>query len=387
VSILLLVGAAVRGDIGGDFSELEGQVTRNPSDLASRRDLAEAYAARGFTEEAVAQYFAILKQQPSEGQARERAAELIRQHMPQWLPPEAEEISPFAHAVSELTLPDPVTKKPVTHRLLRTTEAFHALGPGDGVLTDPVHQWHFSGVGYGYAWDARASRWVMKVRVCSDPAAASRLADDALIALLCFYEVARDYARCDPTRPDGEPIALWLTAEGKPGGESVGRNLYLTAVNVPRAPTEWLREIAHEYGHICLPGMGGFTKTADPWVDGDLGELLLSKWLAATSQPSGLTWQIRDAEDTAAARRRSLVSKAIGKPDPARLRPSDGGARDYFLGLVLRVEENAGPRFLAEALGRCPRGKPADFITAADALAKEHALNAWSERVPAQRRS
>jgi hypothetical protein len=148
-------------------------------------------------------------------------------------------------------------------------------------------------------------------------------------------------------------------------------------MDTPRAPAEWLREAAHEYGHIAFPGMGGFTKTEDPWVDGDLGELLLIKWAAANGQPPGLTWSLQEAEAIAAARRRSLIAKAKGKVNLARLKPPTAAARDYFLGLVLRVEASAGPRFLAEALARCPRGKPADFITAANALAKERGLTLW----------
>jgi hypothetical protein len=295
--------------------------------------------------------------------------------MPVWLPAEADDVAPFSHTVLDLWLTDPLTHQQTPYRLLRTDRAFFAAG--NGVLPDPVHHWRFFGVDYGYLWSPAQSRWVMKVRAYQHPAVDAALAGDALTAVLTFHLVASHYGRFDPTRPHGEPIDLWLTTEGKPGGESVGRNLYLTAVGTARVPAEWLREIAHEYGHIAFPGMGGFTKTEDPWVDGDLGELLLIKWAAANGQPPGLTWSLQEAEAIAAARRRSLIAKAKGKVNLARLKPPTAAARDYFLGLVLRVEASAGPRFLAEALARCPRGKPADFITAANALAKERGLTLW----------
>jgi hypothetical protein len=362
----------------GSASSAEGSerlVLQAPADRAARGELAESYASQGLIEEAVAQYLAILKQRPDDEHARTRAQELIGDRMPAWLPAEADDVAPFPHTVLDLRLTDPRSRRQTPYRLLRTDRAFFTAG--NDVLPDPVHHWRFLGIDYGYLWNPAQSKWVMKVRAYQHPAVDASLARDALTAVLTSHVIASHYGRFDPTRPHGEPIDLWLTTEGKPGGESVGRNLYLTAVETPRSPAEWLREIVHEYGHIAFPGMGGFAQTDDPWVDGDLGELLLIKWAAANGQPPGLTWPLQDAEAIAAARRRSLIAKAKGKVNLARLKPHDRDARDYFLGLALRVEAAAGPRFLAEALARCPHGKPTDFIAAANALAKERGITLW----------
>lgn len=93
----------------------------------------------------------------------------------------------------------------------------------------------------------------------------------------------------------------------------MGRDLYLYAAGVACPPGEWLRELAHEYGHIALPGIGGFTRTDDPWADGELGELLFIKWLAASGE-SVLPWSVKEAEDIARPRRERLISQAAACP-------------------------------------------------------------------------
>jgi len=352
-------------------------VRQHPTEASSSRRLADAYAEQGFVEEAVAQYLALLKHNPSDDEARARVSELVARKMPSWLPPEAADVAPFDTAASSLKLADPkVTKTPIICRFLRTTEAF-AAPQGEG--RDRVHGWAFPLVDYGYVWDGGTGRWVMRARVHRSAAVGSPMADDALLAVLSLYAVAREYLFCDPTRQGGEPVDLWLAVDGQPGAKAVGRNLYLYAVGVPRTGGEWLREVAHEYGHMALPGVNGFTRSDDPWADGQLGELLFAKWLAGNGEGavSSQSLPIRDAEATARARREALISQARGRPDLRRLEGADYRARDYFLGLALRVEAAAGPRFLGEALLRSPRGSAAHFVWAAEGLAKERGTTLW----------
>ena len=73
----------------------------------------------------------------------------------------------------------------------------------------------------------------------------------------------------------------------------------------------------------------------------------------------------------ARARREALMAAAAGAVDEERLKGTDEEARDYFLGLALRVEEEMGPRFLGEALRRCARGTAGEFVESARRLAKE----------------
>lgn len=66
----------------------------------------------------------------------------------------------------------------------------------------------------------------------------------------------------------------------------------------PRSEVEWLREIAHEYGHVSLAPMGRFRPPLEPFGNGYLGETLAMLWVAASPQsfdasafapPSGLS--------------------------------------------------------------------------------------------------
>jgi hypothetical protein len=454
-ALLLAIAFSAHADVGGELSPLERAVGRRPYNLDARRELADAYDAAGFIEEAIAQRLTIIEQDPGDAEAPARINQLLARRAPRWLPEAAARIAPFARAPFDITLAGPDGARPSTGRFLLVAPP----AVSEDGQRDPLHGWPFAQSQYAYAWDAAASRWVLKIRAHAGAGTDAQLLGSALRALVSFYHTALVYLRRDPTATS-EPVDMWLTDQGSPGARSIGNNIYLYAASTPRTPAEWLREIAHEYGHIALPGVGGFTISDDPWADGDLGELLFVKWLAAchpesvgqelascrpschperdchpersegsrrsspapaerepvadpspptschrgggakspdchcepprlqqgdearaaisaTAQPLHLPWPIADAERIAAARRQSLIAAAAGKPDPARLKAHDTAARDYFLGLALRVEAAAGPRFLAESLSRCPRGTAPGFVKAVNALAKERGVTVW----------
>jgi len=395
-----------RAQVGGEFGNLERSVSAHPHDLEARRTLAEAYARQGLIEEAVAEYLALLACDPNHADARERIKALVAEQMPSWLPAEVEQAAPFPLQVFDLNLADPAKAgAQVPYRLLVTQAGFP---PGEGYRTDRLHKWTFPNVEYGYAWDPKAERWVMKGRVHWARPEDQTLAQNTIKSSLSLWCAAKEYLDRDPTRPWGQPVDLWLTERGEPGARAMGRDVYLYATGTPRAPEEWWRELAHEYGHVALPGIGGFTETDDPWADGELGELLFIKWLARR-QTGGLgegqemsrlrppaadygaqdscptrwlPWSVEAAEKIAAARRQALIAQAGGQPDLSRLRGKDAKARDYFLGLALRVEAAAGPRFLGEALAKCPRGRPEQFASVVQKLARQRGLAVWAEQQP-----
>ena len=135
-----------------------------------------------------------------------------------------------------------------------------------------------------------------------------------------------------------------------------------------------MRQVAHEYGHVALPGIGGFTETDDPWADGHLGELLFPKWLAESGVPGWVPWSVARREREAARERERLRGlwscdelRALWQEQTPAAEPLDGddaAARDRFLGLALHVEATEGPSFLGRALRRCPRGRPGEFVEA-----------------------
>ncbi len=473
-----LEGSAGRCATEWGLAELERLVAVAPEDRELRLRLAAAYEERGLLEAAVAEHLAMLARQPEDEEARRRAEELVEERMPRWLPEAAEQVAPFKRTALQLELeragqetrfprlrsgqacpteptrdggvgrPRPTNAggaqesrptnaggaqesrpigqgaKKVSYRLLVTEEGFAAR---EGERWDEVHQRGLPWVDYGYVWEAGQGRWVMKVRVHWRDVEDGELAREALRATLAFYCVAREYLGCDPTA-GGKLVDVWLGTRGRPGARAVGGSVYLYSVGTPRAPAEWVRQVAHEYGHVALPGIGGFTETDDPWADGHLGELLFPKWLVGSGVPEWMPWSVEEWEAEAREERARLMGiwprEELGgllwqeasscrtqeqwqeasscrtqeqwqEQAPAE-RGSWGGrrqapaehalsgraeeARDCFLGLALHVEEAAGPRFLGEVLRRCPRGTATEFAAAVERLAEERGMEVWWAR-------
>lgn len=353
MALLLPVSPCLSG-IGAEYTVLEEQVAAYPSDLDARRRLARAYASGGFVEEAAEQYLAVLSLDPEEADTRSALTTLLRTRMPVWLPATVTHLKPFPVDTAKLSLRDTTQQD---WELLWTA----SLDAHEGERADRLHHWSFPRVAYGYVWEQQARRWQMRVRVHHTEAA--EIADASLRTMLALYAVVQAHTHLDPTGNWKTPVDLWLAEQGHPGGHSSGRSVYLYSIHTSRAPEEWLRELAHEYGHTTLPGIGGFTRTDDPWADGELGELLFLKWLAAAGA-DWLPWSVKTAEDSARPRREQLIAGANGELDLGRLGAGDLRARDYFLGLALKVEAVSGPRRLAETLLRCRRGTAAQFAAA-----------------------
>ena len=359
---LLALSGLAAGAVGGEFADLEGRVAGEPGDLRARRALAEAYAARGFVEESVAQYAAILGAEPEDAGARTQAEILLNRRMPRWLSADTPAAALFEHACYDLRTEGGI------YRFLGTTARFAAH---EGERFDGVHEWRFPSVEYGYVWEAAAARWELRARCHTGEGIAPETADKVLAAVLVFHGLVRSHLNCDPTRVRRRPIDVWVTQEGPRGARAVGTDIYAYAAHVPRPPEEWLRVLAHEYGHVSFPGIGGFEATDDAYADGYLAELLLPKWLAAATVPQGMPWPVEGWQAEARAKRAALMAAAEGELDEERLRGSDRAARDYFLGLALRTEERCGSRRLGEALKQSAGGGARQFAVAVRALAPD----------------
>jgi len=367
---LLLISPAL-AQIGGEYADQEAYVAAHPNDTASRLDLAQAYAAHGFVEDAAAAYLAVLAQ-GRDDDATAGLQDVLARKMPTWLPDSAAQVAPFPVETLELRFPAAEGRPATRGRALFTPGGFAAH---EGERSDRIHGWAFANVAYGYVWEDSRARWELRVRLHSTSAADRTLVRGALQTSLALIVTGRAFLDLDPTRVWQRPLGIWLAEGGTPGAQGSARDLYFYAIATPRDPAEWFREFAHEYGHAVLPGIGGFTKTDDAYADGNLGELLFPKWLA-TATPEGLVWPVAPAEQAAAATRARLMSRAP-KPHPALLGGKDLKARDHLLGLALRVEAQAGPRFLAEVLSRCPRGNAKRFVAEATKLAKARGLTLW----------
>jgi hypothetical protein len=332
---------------------------------ATRRMMASRYEIHGLVEKAVAEYLKILAEDPDDPQARQRVNALVAAQMPTWLPKEAESAAPFPHEAIELKFDAIGEGAQGEYHLLLTRGAFAAQ---EGQRWDELHEKGFALIDYAYLWHPVKQRYEVRVAAHWEDSSQTELAQAALRAVAVFHCLAREYLGFDPTGRWGDPVDIWVTQKGEPGARAQGRSIYLYASQTPRPPGEWLREVAHEYGHVSFPGLGGFEDTDDPWVDGHLAELLFPKWLASCGTPEWLPWDVEAWTSEAAQRRALLLStfRSAG-PDGALLEGKDAAARDHFLGLVLEVEDRVGPQTFGEVLKKCPQGTVQHFMTAAEA--------------------
>ena len=367
------------------FSVCWGQM---PDQADVHRMAAIQYEIPGLVDEAVAEWIKVLALSPQDAEARARVDALVKKQMPRWLPEEAETAAPFKCEVLRWSWHEqgsPATagghpprnglgKIPALQgaRFLVTAVDFAAR---EGERWDELHERGFAHTDYGYVWTETMRRYEARVVVHWEEPSQNELAQKALRATLVFYTLAREQLGFDPTRPWGDPVDIWVTSKGEPGARAQGRSIYLYAAKTERPPGEWLREIAHEYGHVSFPGIGGFTETSDPWADGELAELLFAKWLGAGA-PEWMPWSVTEWEADATEERGRLMGM-WGEEEVARvgqdrgsaervgrLAGADEKAKDAFLGLALRVEDARGPRYLGEVLKKCPRGTAAQFVRA-----------------------
>jgi hypothetical protein len=153
-------------------------------------------------------------------------------------------------------------------------------------------------------------------------------------------------------------VNVWINHEGKAGAEEYRGNILVYALDEPRAPAEWVRELAHEYGHLTLPNMGPFTEP-EKYASGYLGERLFLKWMLydnaqadAWDQPvSGAAYM---ANQVVPLRNRYLDAG----PGAAASEKTDTAGMDFFIGQMLTIEAAQGPAFLRQVLNRFTTPRP-----------------------------
>lgn len=196
-----------------------------------------------------------------------------------------------------------------------------------------------------------------------------------------------DVYLCFGGEPGCEQLFLADPTEGPPGGPAPRvNNIYVYQVTTFTDALEMMREIAHEYGHASLPPVGPFSGP-EPWANGDLGERLYMKWLAADLARNRLS-----TEDTLGAtldRVRGYLDKyvtplvnkvAVQGPDFKAMEGDGPDAFDAYLGLALYAEAVMPERVLARSL-LLGAGKAADYLKGLEQAAAEHGK--WTARVPA----
>ncbi len=193
-----------------------------------------------------------------------------------------------------------------------------------------------------------------------------------LTRLFAYYELHLGIAL--PT----EPTSVYLCETGPAGAETFGDALFFYDVAKERPALEWMREAAHETGHLLLPRMGRFI-APETWASGHAGERLAFQWLA---QESGLVtdapWPSSAAQDHLPAlwddsplplaryraeRCRPLLDTwAQAGPDAPQLTNDSEPGLSYLCGFLLWVQAAHDDPLLAATLTRAGGTNATDFL-------------------------
>ena len=242
---------------------------------------------------------------------------------------------------------------------------------------EPQHHQSFAKVVYVYTVDGESSRLFCAVHYPgeADAALAARIA--RLLALAhqtLTRETGQEAANGDA------PFDVWLCPSGGSGGEQWRDNIYLYDLDTPRSSIEWLRETVHEYAHLALPAVGGYT-APDYWANGYLGERLLVRWLERSPDGPARVEALWGDFSGAPNFDRLLIApplalyKKIG-PSPAWLARRDEAGMRYLIGQALTFDDKYGAQRLGDAFRRLPHFHQATAKDFAAALSESLSASA-----------
>ncbi len=180
-----------------------------------------------------------------------------------------------------------------------------------------------------------------------------------------------------PQQAEEHIVRVWMCETGPTGAEQYGDDIFVYDVARDRRPVEWLREIAHEWGHYALPRMGRFAEP-EPYASGVLGEVLFLQLLAAESGlvvgepwPSeraqaavGGLWgngKVELAEYLTQMRHDTLDLWLERGPNSELAAGLGEDAFNYLIGAMLWIEAAHGHEMLRATLLKAPGESPADF--------------------------
>ncbi|HWD41075.1 MAG TPA: hypothetical protein VG944_19660 [Fimbriimonas sp.] len=181
-----------------------------------------------------------------------------------------------------------------------------------------------------------------------------------------FYHGVLFTYLCQGGKPGGEEIAgndlqvdgdrvetFAVNEQGMPlarravgGGGEIGKALtvYIYDIGTFSKPMEMAREVAHEYGHAALPGVGGYSEP-EYWANGYLGEKLFLKHAAeamtrgdlipddvmGVTLPQIKSWLKTNVDPL-------VEDAAVHGPFDPRLRDTSTVGMGYYIGLALYMD-------------------------------------------------
>ena len=198
-------------------------------------------------------------------------------------------------------------------------------------------------------------------------------------------------------------VDVWLSRDsaagtsghGPVGGKAVGTDVYVFDTGAPRSRIEWVRTLAHEWGHLTLsvPAAEGF-RAPEFSASGFLGERLFLKWLRE-EQAGGKNAPLDDGTDSAGLDlyHQRQVAPLIARfqvlgPEAPVMSGTDVAAMDLYIGAVLAADSALGSETAGRGLFSVLGKRPRDFVEAlADAIRSSASLGvrlpAWVPFAPA----
>ncbi len=224
--------------------------------------------------------------------------------------------------------------------------------------------------------------YMLRFHVHAQEAAALPVARRAAHFLAALWLLARQ--RVGPTwaAVGRKPVEVWLTRSLPGGGAAANGSMVVYEALAPRSDLEWARTLAHEYGHLILPGAGGFAEP-EPWSNGVLGERLFLGWLrddlvAGRLSPASVAFAgIADLEYYCERQVQPLLDAACEQwPDTETLAGRGKAAMNAFTGLMLAIDRTLGAAALYGLLDHLVDGAKAEQ----DGPAFLSAFRLWLER-------
>ncbi|MBI3922982.1 MAG: hypothetical protein HY318_16290, partial [Armatimonadetes bacterium] len=231
-------------------------------------------------------------------------------------------------------------------------------------VNDLTDAWRFNRVTYGYLQENKEDEWSLRFRVFYISSFLARSGKDyaplsrtiCRIALQVYASVKDNMNLVSPHEPD--PIVdLWLCELGEAGAKQplqAPGHIYFHDINHERVWSEWMREMAHEYGHLVLPALGGFTSASEPIANGEIGEKLFMPWIrdSVLLRPDELKQEDRQQLEAYVLTETEEDLKLFmheGPESPLVLDRTNWGVRQAT-GFCLWISRTHGPLFLNSCL-------------------------------------
>lgn len=218
--------------------------------------------------------------------------------------------------------------------------------------------WVFPHMLYAYSYDQKNQCWRLCFRVMWQDVPGDAAADRAQLAqrtaqlMVRLSNLLAAYTDLTPRFTEDGVVNIWMAERGEAGAETSNGNIYVYSVSTPRRPFEWVRQLTHEFGHLTIPVVGGYTQPE--WgANGRLGERLIMRWLAQNiSADETHPWLRALTADEAIEKRVNTLIRQFAElgPEAAQLRGTDAAAMDDFVGMALYLEQVRGSRYLTSLL-------------------------------------